>query len=201
MSIRTITAPPYYPVSLAEAKLWLRESGTDQDALITMLIAAMTAYAENLTQRAFIQRSLELNLPNFEDTIALPWAPLISIDYVKYIDTGGTLTTLSAAIYESDIYAEPGRLQPVYLQSWPSIRSWDFNPVRIGFTCGYAPGSPAYETGYQDAIPDAVKLWMHARIATLYENREQLIMNNQVQIPRHFADGLLDELTIGTRIA
>ena len=43
--IKVITAAPYNPVSLAEAKLWLREDGADQNNVITTLIKAMTNYA------------------------------------------------------------------------------------------------------------------------------------------------------------
>lgn len=208
MSLITVTAAPFYPVSRAEAKLWIRESGTDQDAIVDMLIAAMTSYAENLTHRAFVQRSLELDLESFycdedgDGDIDLPFPPLISVDYVKYIDTGGVLQTLASDQYDVDSNAQPGKIQPAYQCYWPSIRTWSVNPVRVGFTCGYAPtGSPTgEEVNYQAPIPAELKLWMKARIATLYENREQLVADNNIEIPRHFADGLLDSLTVGTRL-
>lgn len=207
MSLITVSAPPCYPVSRAEAIAWLRADAGDtaQAPVIDMLIAAMTDYAENLTARAFIQRSLELGRPDFfppgAPSIALPQPPLLSVDYVKYIDTGGILQSLAASEYDIDLAAEPGLIQPAYLCYWPAIRTWAVNPVRIGFTCGYAPvGSPVGDLEYRAGLPAALKLWMHARIATLYENREQLMMNNQVKIPRDFADGLLDSLIVGTRL-
>lgn len=202
----TLTAPPYYPVSRAEAKLWLREDGSDQDAVIDLLIATMTAYAENLTLRAYVQRTLELDLSGFrlcgdDGDIDLPLPPLVSVEYIKYVDTGGTLQTLATDQYDVNVREEPGSVQPAWGRTWPPIRGSAVGPVRIGYTAGYVPlGSPVDEVAYQAGIPPALKLWMHARIATLYENREQLVMNNQMEIPRNFADGLLDHLIVGSRL-
>ena len=211
MSLITLTAPTYYPVSRTEAKLWLREDGSDQDAVIDLLIATMTNYAENLTLRAFAQRQLELNLECFypeqdgDADIDLPFAPLVSVQYVKYIDTSGVLQTLATDQYDVNTREEPGCVQPAYGCAWPAIRAWAVAPVRIGYTAGYAAvGSPVDEAAYRAGIPPEVKLWMHARIATLYENREQLAASAGsqalVEIPRNFADGMLDSLIIGDRL-
>jgi hypothetical protein len=41
---------------------------------------------------------------------------------------------------------------------------------------------------------------MHARLATLFNTREQLIDGRSIQeIPRDYADGILDNLILGTR--
>lgn len=197
--IRIVTAPPYYPVSLAEAKLWIREDGTDQDNVITMLLSAMTNHAEKITGRAFVKRTLELNLPRFAHTIELPWAPLIGIDSVGYTDTDEAAQVVATTEYEVDTTSEPGRVRPLSSKFWPSIGT-RFNPVKIQYRAGYETvGSPQGEAEYQAGVPDELKTWIHARFATLYENREQLIQNNQVEIPKAFADGMLDGLIIGTR--
>lgn len=196
--LRVVTAPPYYPVSRAQAKLWCRidTDDTSQDDAVDGLIAAMTEYAENYTGRSFVERSYELLLPFFScHEIEIPRAPLLSVDYVKYYDTDNVLQTIAAADYEVNTVREPGLLRPVYLESWPSTYS-RYHAVQIGFTAGYAPGSPADEAGYREAVPELLKQWIKARISTLFENREQLVQNNKVQIPWGFGDGLLDSLII-----
>lgn len=197
MTLRVTSAPPYYPVSRAEAKAWLNidDDITGQDAVIDLLIAALTEQAENKTGRAFVQRSYELLLDSFPVVIELEKPPLLSVDYVKYIDLNGELQTLSASLYSVDTYREPGILEPEYLQSWPNTRDIR-NAVQIGYTAGYAPGSPSDEAAYREAVPAVLKQWMQVRIATLYENREQLVHGNSVDIPRDFVDGLLDSLTV-----
>jgi hypothetical protein len=50
-------------------------------------------------------------------------------------------------------------------------------------------------------IPAELKLWLRVRLATLYENREALIVGTVVnEIPRDFNDALLDPLVLGRRI-
>ena len=60
--IRVITAPASYPVTRAQAKEWCRVDADDssQDNVLDLLIGAMTNYAEHLTGRAFVERTLEL---------------------------------------------------------------------------------------------------------------------------------------------
>jgi uncharacterized phiE125 gp8 family phage protein len=190
-TLRTITEPAAEPVTLAEAKLWCRidDSDTAQDAMVLMMIQAMRRYAENYTRRAYVSRTLQLRLWGFaERHIRLPYAPLQSVTSITYVDSNGTQQTLdgSPSLYQWDIGSEPGIVMPIYNDEWPTTR-YDLDSVRITYTCGYASLS---------LIPANLKLWMQARISTLNENREQLIRNNQVKIPRDFADGLLDSLVV-----
>jgi len=202
MTLRVTSAPPTYPVSRDEAKAWCQidDDITDQDAVIDLLIAALTEQAEHLTGRAFVQREYELLLDRFAARdIMLPHPPLLSVDSVKYYDINNALQTIDPADYEVDLYAEPGRLRPALYQTWPTTYS-RFNAVQIAFTAGYAPGSPSSDAAYREAVPSLVKQWLQARIGTLYENREQLVRSGLVRIPRDFADGLLDSLVIGSRL-
>lgn len=196
MTTRALASPSVEPISRTEAKTHLRETGTEQDDLIDALIQAAREYAENLTGRAFVQRAFELTLPGFPEdgVIEIPKPPLRSISYVKYIDEGGTLQTLSSTLYQADTYREPGLVKPVYLESWPATRS-DFNAVQVGFVAGYpTTGSPE---DYVAAIPAVLKHWMKLKIAQLYEHREAVVTGTIVQeVPRSHVDGLLDSLMV-----
>ncbi len=197
-----ITAAAAYPVTAGEAAEWARIGITEAAAeanTIALLIRAMTAYAEHLTGRAFVERTLQLNLPCFYSCVELPWAPLQYVQSVKYSDSDNAEQTVTATDYEVDTVRAPGRIRAVYGgNGWPATGTY-FNAVRIRYRAGYAPaGSP---TDYTDNsyLPPELRMWMQARIATLYENREQIILNNQVEIPRGWQDGVLDPLVIGTR--
>lgn len=200
--IRVVTAPAAYPVTLTEAKDWARVDSIDtsQDTSLNMLIAAMTSYAEGITGRAFVQRTLELSLPAFKRTIELPWAPLIGVDSVSYTDTDEATQTVTSTEYEVDTVSQPGLIRPLSTKFWPSIGT-RFNPVKIQYRAGYLPtGSPTDLTD-NSYLPGQLRLWIQARICTLYDNREQLIVGATVaQIPRDFVDGLLDPLILGTRL-
>ena len=211
MTIEVRTAPAFEPVSLAEARLWLRIDSDDtaQDSVITMLIAAMRRYAENYTGRAFVSRALRLTLGDWPYhakwgvLIELPSPPLISVDAFKYTDTDGVLQTLASTQYVVHEWRAPAWIVPAYSGgipvTWPTIRLVP-DSLQIDFTAGYTEGagSPTEQAEAAENVPDSLKLWMHARIATLYEQREQLIVGTIVaQVPWNFADGMLDELRTG----
>ena len=196
MRIRTITAPTIEPVTLEEGRLWckLASDDTTQDWAILLLIEAMREYAEDYTGRAFAARTLEARMDCFPSReIELPNPPLRLVNYIDYVDTDGTLQRMSGSPsqWQEDIYREPGRIAPLYLESWPATYGI-FDAVRISFDCGYATANE---------IPKRLRQWIQTRIATLYNNREQVILANIVKIPRDFADGLLDGLMLGRRLA
>lgn len=205
--------PRSEPVSLAELRKWLGltdDNDTDQDAEILVLLAALRRYAEKYTGRRFVDTELELNLDCWPGhTIELPVAPIVSVDYIKYIDTSGALQTLydaagspsiGADLVSVDLKSQPARLQPAYGQLWPYLRGYDFNSVQIGFTAGYGTGGSPEDLS---VIPAELKVWLRIRLATLFENREAIAVETRVSvsvIPRDHNDALLDPLMLGRRI-
>jgi uncharacterized phiE125 gp8 family phage protein len=200
MTLRVISAPTVEPVTLDQARLWCRiEDGvTTDDDVLELLIKAMREYAENLTGRAFIQRTLEWSAMCFPVwRLELPKPPLVGVESIRYIDDGGDEQTIAAADYIVDTAAAPGVIVPAHLENWPAVR-YQPNSVRVRYIAGYATpdGSPTDYAG--TVLPAALGVWIRARLSTLYEHREQLIVGTTVNtIPRDFADGLLDALLIG----
>lgn len=207
-ALRQLTNPPYEPVSLSLVKEWLKVDDTSLDTICAQLIKALREDAENLTLRCFVPRQFKLTLERFPADCAglygyrieLPNPPLISVASVKYIDTNGTLQTMDPTLYVVHDEYEPGFIVPAYLQVWPPLRTVP-DAVQVTYNAGYSPGSPQDEQGYQDSIPEKLKLWMEAKCATLEQNREQLVRGTIVaKIPRDFSDSLLDSLIVGTRL-
>jgi uncharacterized phiE125 gp8 family phage protein len=170
MQEKLITAPAIEPITLEQAKLHLRESGTDQDAQIFMLIKTAREWCEHYTGRAFITQTWDFYLEEFpcytvknpDQEIRLPKAPLQSITSLKYYDTDGTLQTWDAANYSVDTVSEPARITPAYGISYPSTRDIP-NAVVIRAVCGY---------GLSSAVPESIKSAMKIRLNGLFENRE-----------------------------
>ena len=74
--------------------------------------------------------------------------------------------------------------------------------MRVQYRAGYRPtGSPTDLTD-NSYLPGQLRIWMQARISTLYDQREQLIVGDRAmsEIPRDYVDGLLDSLIIGSRL-
>jgi uncharacterized phiE125 gp8 family phage protein len=200
MTIRVVTAPSAEPVTLAEAKKHLNVDTdfTSDDAYISGLITMAREYAESITRRAYVQRTLECLEEDFcEYEFELPYPPLQSISSIKYIDV---LQTVAASAYQVDVYREPGRVKPAYQQSWPTIARAEYNAVRIQYIAGYTPaGSPISDIDYAANIPAKLKYWMKSRLTVWYEIRMPIITGTQdTEIKRDYVDGLLDSLMVDT---
>lgn len=139
MNLTAVAGPLAEPISLAEAKAHLRETTAANDSLITALIAAAREYAETFTGRALVTRTLDLRLDDWPATgsIWLPRAPLRSVSSITYVDTAGDTQTWSSSLYTVDLYSQPGRIEPAYGETWPSVRD-QMNAVKVRFICGYA---------------------------------------------------------------
>jgi uncharacterized phiE125 gp8 family phage protein len=200
MAVRVVTPPSVEPITLDEAHDWIRDDGDSaNDGVLGLLIKAMREYAETLTGRAFVQRTLELSCGAFwwnaRCPLVLPYPPLVSVESVKYLDVDGEERTLGVDVYTVDADNDPGRIFLAYQRTWPATRC-AHNAVRVRYVAGFPPVAADYRAN----IPACVKLWMHTRLATLFENREQLVVGESIaDIPRDFADGLLDGATSATR--
>jgi uncharacterized phiE125 gp8 family phage protein len=142
MSLRLITAPTDYPVSLAEAKTHCRIDGSDEDALVSGLIAAATEYIELYTGRAINPQTWEAVYDDFTDAISLPKGPVTAITSVKYIDAEGNEQTVTDTNYRLDSASDPQWLVKASDYVWPVV-SDGVNNVVIRFVAGFTtPPAP-----------------------------------------------------------
>ncbi|MBK8916371.1 MAG: phage head-tail connector protein [Phycisphaerales bacterium] len=189
MGLQLITSPTAEPVTLAEAKLWLKvEAGdTADDSLITRLISAVREWGEQKSGRAFLGQTWRLTLDAFPDAIELTRVPILSVNSVKYVDENGAPQTLSPASYTVDSASEPAWVVQAYGTSWPTTRR-DVNVVEVEWVAGYH----ATDAG---KVPDAIKDWMHLNLAAAYANREAFVAGQEIRsLP--FVDRLLDRYTV-----
>jgi uncharacterized phiE125 gp8 family phage protein len=158
MSLQLTSPPAQEPVSLAEAKAWLRvESGNDEDGLITSLIAAARVRCEWHTGRAFVTQGWTLWLDDIGDgAIALPLPPLIAVGAVTQYGADDSEAVLDASGYQVD--APGGRL--VFAAPHAGLRA--VNGVAIAFTAGYGDAA---------AVPAPIKTAILQSIAWLYDHR------------------------------
>ena len=135
MSLQLISPPAIEPVTLDEAKAHLKVDTTDDDTLITSLIAAARIRAEWLTRRAFITQSWMLwrdRWPCHRFEIPLP--PLQNLTSITTYALDDTATVLDPALYRVDAAAVPARV------AWtettvPPTNLRNLNALAIAFTC------------------------------------------------------------------
>lgn len=172
-SLTLTVAPTSEPVTLAEAKDHVRRDDSDDDALIAGLITAARQYAETAQKRQLMPATYELRLDSFPTmspasrswvgpTIFLPMPRLIAVSSIAYVNQSGTLVTLDPSSYTVDSASSPGRITPVYWQTWPNFRP-TVGCVRVTYTAGYADAAH---------VPETTKLAMKLLIGHWYKNRE-----------------------------
>ena len=166
-----ITPPTLEPCIVQELKDHLRVVGTSEDDYIELLGKAARQHIEWRTGRTLMQTTYEIvmdRFPAWSNPIILPRAaPLLSVTWVKYTDSTGTVTTVDAADYVVDMDAMPGVIVPAYGETWPSFTPRPTGAVRVRYVAGLsASASPLV---YPDEmLQHAIKLLVGA----LYENRE-----------------------------
>lgn len=183
MALKLITAPTEEPVTLTQAKLQCRVDGSDEDALLTLIISAARRSAEIRTGRALVTQTWELALDAFPaSAIELPMPPVQSITSIKYLDAAGVEQTLSGASYALDSYGSRHWVIPAQGVSWPETLD-AANAVKVRFATGY---------GAATAVPEDIKMWMLLSIGTLYTHREAMAQGQLVELPGGFWQSLLD---------
>jgi uncharacterized phiE125 gp8 family phage protein len=172
LTLTQTVAPTEDPVTLAEAKLWARVDGTEDDQLITDLITAATHQIEFLLGRQLVNATYTLEIDRFPREvrprsgvriaqIQLPRAPLSSVTSVAYLDPSGVSQTLSTDVYTVDTGSEPGRVYLSADQSWPDIDAIA-NAVTITFVAGYGAATAVPEQ-YKTAVKMLVCHWYDYR--------------------------------------
>lgn len=180
MVVRVVTPPEAEPLTLDEVKSQLEIVDTNKDALLQMYLTAATEAVEHLTNKAFVQRTLEVILDSFPcNEIELPITPVLSIVNVRYDDENGVEQTVSPADYYLDAMSTPGWVLPVTDYTWPTTLD-AINAVRVQYVAGYEPASGPDLGGN---VPNRAKLCILFLIGTWFENRESVSPETIQEIP------------------
>ena len=199
MPAYTITSPPAVePVSLDEAKLWLKQDVDDDDDLISGLITAAREMCETFTNRAFITQTWQMYMDAFPGYIdrrsgaaqsvrtmstgawqliggrwgfILPASPVQSVTALTYNDQYGNPQTLATSTYNTDLVSSPARIFPVFATFWP-LTQYAPNSVSCTFVCGFGD-TPA-------DVPESIKTAMKMQISWLYNNRDAQVVTTGV---------------------
>jgi uncharacterized phiE125 gp8 family phage protein len=155
-----LTGPAVEPVSLAEAKAFLRvEHGADDD-VITALIAGARIYAEAQTRRALITQSWRLVCDAWPETgrIAVRPAPLQSLDAARVHDGGSEPIELDVAGFFPDVAGSQLVFAP-----WTMPPPGRAAGIELDVTLGY--GDAAID------VPEPLRQAVRLLLGHWYENR------------------------------
>lgn len=164
--LELVTAPAEEPLTLAEAKLHLRVTASDEDARITSLITSARQRCEAQLKRAFITQTWDWTFTGWPGgVLRMPLPRLQSITSITYLDSDGASQTLATSVYKARA-GSPGWIILKSNQSWPSLLD-ELDNVIVRFVAGYGGAS---------AVPDCVKDAMYLLIGSGYEHREHYVV-------------------------
>lgn len=138
--VELVTPPSLALLSLAECRLQCRlGSSTAEDDLLTIQIAAATAFIERETGLQLLTATFDVRASSFwGGGLRLPRRPLQSVTSVKYYDLNGVEQTLASTYYQvNTFWRAPGSVELKPDQTWPSVQPYKPWPVTIRFTAGW----------------------------------------------------------------
>jgi len=211
---RQTSLPIFEPVSLAQAKVVVRQSSDSDDSYLRGLIVAAREHCEMLTNRCIARRTWVLPFDAFPicqgvhlysvwQEIELPRPPLVSVEQIRYIDLDGAVKWLASGTdFIVDRLNEPGRISPTSTSGWPATLLVP-NAVEVMFTTGYdddpeagaessIPFTPIGDTPGQQpdsivglSMPQCVRTAMLQLIVHWYHNREPVAAGIITEVPLH----------------
>ena len=169
MTAYLLSGPATEPVSLDDAKAYLKLDTDDEDALVTTLITAARLHVEGTTARALIAQSWRLVLDDWPPAglVRLPVAPLQSLTAITAYDINGDPVTLSTEGVLWDAQAAPSLL---YLPAGfgDAVILRPFQGVEIDYVAGYG-ADPA-------EVPATLRQALLLLAAYWFENRDAVVL-------------------------
>lgn len=153
--VTTLVEPASEPITLAQAKNYLRVDFDDDNDLITALIISARLRLEKYAGIAISPRTLQA-VAYVDEFIELPYAPLNNITLVEYWDGSGWV-----AMGLGDYYILGTTYKKIYMVANNRME------YRFTYTCGYT------------SIPQPMITALYKLIADLYDYRESSVEDSQ----------------------
>jgi len=184
MTSYLLTGPAIEPISLEEAKIFLRVSDTADDQLITTLIAAARVHVETLTRSAMITQTWRKVLDCWPSSnqVEMPLGPFQTLLSIRVYDAANVATTLPLAQFLPEESSRPARIAlPTKIADQPIKR--DRAAIEIDYQVGF--GTNAAD------VPIDLKQSLLTLIGHWYQNREAVVMAGSGAIVPHGFDELI----------
>ncbi len=149
--------PGEAPVSLNEARSWLRLGATVDDAVVAGLVRAATNICEAFVGQWLVVRAGEEEVPLAGASVRLTARPVVAVDGVALIADDGEASELAASDYRVTIDRGGTACVSVH-EAGDAVR------VRIVYRAGMAAGA--------NGIPEAIRQGILRMTQHLHEARE-----------------------------
>jgi uncharacterized phiE125 gp8 family phage protein len=183
MALVLTSGPGAEPVTVAEAKTFLRIDGNAEDVLIASLILTSRLHIETALEIAMIDQGWRLLLDRWPvgGKVSIPLAPLRAVAAVRVLDRDGTPVTLDPASYVVDAASRRPRL--VCNGAWPAPGR-PVQGIEIDLVAGYGADAASVPAPLRQAVLLLTAHW--------YEHRDPIeIGRPETNIPAPVSDLLL----------
>jgi len=171
------SAPALEPVSLAEAKTWLRITHDSDDELIGALITSARLVVEARAQVVLIEQSWRIVADAWPTSVELelPIRPMIAVDGIRVADAAGAMNAMAAQDYL--VGTEP--LSPrIRFVAVPPAPGRAIAGIEIDLHAGF--GAAAAD------VPEPLRQAIRLLVARWYESRGDAVSEAQ-SLPAHIA--------------
>ena len=162
MSLTLLSGPAVEPLSLAEAKLWLRVDHAEEDDLIAALTTSARLIVEATAQVLLIDQSWRIALDDWPPArlLELPLRPVRALQAVRVFAADGTSELLASAEFAFDAALHRPRLA---LPAGAPGPGRALAGIQIDLLVGFGAG-PA-------DVPEPLRQAMRLLVARWYERR------------------------------
>lgn len=186
-----ISPPASDVVSRDEMKAHLKVDFEDDDNLIDAMTAAVTQHLDGRDGdlgRALIDQTWELRMAWFPRMVYLPLPPLIEVEAVEYLDDTGARQTFDPAKYIVTGDGGRGKVHLAPNQRWPPHPQARPEWAIVRFRAGYIDGGVSPPVAN---VPSPIQAAIKLMTATLYQNREHVIIGQTAIVIPWAAEALL----------
>jgi uncharacterized phiE125 gp8 family phage protein len=173
MSAILLTAPAVEPVSLAEAKAFLRVEHNDDDDVIETLASASRIHVETQTRRALITQAWRLSLDAWPEDgrVAVVPGPLQELNGALVFDFSGTAHAVDVQNFVRDVGASALAFAPWAVPAPGRIAAG----IELDVTVGYGDAAAN--------VPEPLRQAVRLLTAHWYENRGLAALGTVTVLP------------------
>ena len=173
MSAILLTAPAVEPVSLAEAKAFLRVEHNDDDDVIEALVSASRIHLETQTRRALITQAWRLSLDAWPEGGRVPVVPgpLQALTAARVFDFNGSAHAIDVQSFVSDVAASALSFAPWAVPAPGRVAAG----IELDVTVGY--GDAASD------VPEPLRQAVRLLTVHWYENRGLAALGTVTVLP------------------
>lgn len=173
-----IAGPAIEPLTLSQTKIFLKIDGSDDDDLVTTLIAAARLMVEAASGRLLINQTWRLVLDEWpwDSVLRLPVAPVSAITAARVFDAAGSPQAVAANV----LALEPGNDPPLIRVALPPPPIGRLaRGLEIDVVAGFGPAATDVPAPLRQAVLRLVARW--------FENRGDVVSRDAEALPGEIA--------------